>query len=157
MAIAPLEYLVIRVQARQFAREIVPMLTTIQKTDSLRVVDLLFVSKDATGAVTLQEVHELGDEDLSPFSDLVDDLQGLLTAEDIATLATDLPVGEEAVVVLLEHLWTRRKSNGSWVSPRRDQAGLPARGFRTAASISLVNTILALIARTYQAEADSAA
>jgi hypothetical protein len=69
------------------------------------VIDLLSVSKDAAGTVTAREVHELGEEELQPYGNLVEDLQGLLTAEDITTLAAELPVAASAFIVLLEHRW----------------------------------------------------
>jgi len=105
--IAPLEYVVIRIQHDQFTREILPALTAIQQAGNVRVVDLLFVAKNAHGVIVTREIHELGEEDLQPFAELADDLQGLLTVEDIATLAADVPVGESAVIVMLEHCWAQ--------------------------------------------------
>jgi hypothetical protein len=107
MAIAPLEYVVIRVQDDQFRRDILPALTRMQQAGSVRVVDLLFVAKDELGTVVTSEVRELDGDDLQPFSQLVGDLQGLLTADDIATLTEDLPVTASAAIVLLEHLWVQ--------------------------------------------------
>jgi len=107
MALAPLEYLVIRLKDDQFNREILPVLAALAQAGSVQVVDVLFVAKDAVGTVTTREVHEIGEEDRQPYGDLADDLQGLLTAADIATLTADLPATASAVIVLLEHRWTQ--------------------------------------------------
>ena len=107
MTHAPLEYAVIRVEADHFSKEIVPELVAIQRAGSVQVVDLLLVTKDAQGVVVSREVHELGDEDTQPYGDLADNLEGLLTPDDIAALAADLPASESAAIVLLEHCWTQ--------------------------------------------------
>jgi hypothetical protein len=107
MTLAPLEYMVIRMEDGQFNREILPVLATMQQAGSVRAIDVLFVTKDAEGKVTTREVQEIGEEDLQQYGKLVDDLQGLLTTDDIATLAADLPPMESAVIVLLEHCWTQ--------------------------------------------------
>jgi Family of unknown function (DUF6325) len=106
MDIGPLEYVVIGYEDDHFTKEILPELNAIQASTLIRVVDLLFVSKEADGTVTMREVSELSEEDRQPFSGLVEDLAGVLTAQDIEQLAAAMPSGTSAVVVLLEHLWT---------------------------------------------------
>jgi len=106
MDIGPLEYVVIGFEDDHFTTEILPALKALQASRSIRVVDLLFLTKDAHGEVTLREVHELNEEDGPAFEELADDLAGWLTAEDIAKLAETLPLSASAVVVLLEHTWT---------------------------------------------------
>ena len=105
MSIGPLEYVVIGFQNYQFTSEVLPVLSAIQQNGALRVVDLLFVSKDADGTVTMQEVSELSDEDLTAYEGLAGDLMGLLTAEDIKRLAGEIPLNTSTVIVLLEHTW----------------------------------------------------
>ena len=106
MEIGPLEYVVIGLQDGRFTRDILPELNVIQQHGLIRVVDLLFVSKDSDGKVTMQEVSELREEEQQMYADLAEDLAGLLTAQDIELLAEGMPAGSEAVVVVLEHAWT---------------------------------------------------
>ena len=106
MEIGPLEYVVIGLQDGRFESSILPELSAIQQNGYIRVVDLLFIGKDADGKVTTQEVSELREEDQQVYADLAEDLAGLLTAQDIECLAADMPVGSLAVVVVLEHVWT---------------------------------------------------
>lgn len=107
MEIGPLEYVVIGLQDDRFISDILPELNAIQQSGLIRVVDLLFVDKDADGKVTMQEVSELSEEEQQTYEDLVEDLTGLLTAQDIERLAEEMPAASEAVVMLLEHTWTR--------------------------------------------------
>ena len=106
MEIGPLEYAVLGFENGQFASIVLPELNAIQEPGLIRVVDLLFVSKDALGTVSMQEVSELGEDDLAAYEGLADDLAGLLTAEDVDRLAREIPSGTWAVIVVFEHRWT---------------------------------------------------
>jgi len=106
MTIGPLEYVVIGLEDQRFTSEILPVLNTIQGKEAVRVVDLLFLSKAADGAVKMKEISDLGEEALQPFNDIAENLQGLFTVQDIEKLAKEIPPNRSAVVVLLEHVWT---------------------------------------------------
>jgi uncharacterized membrane protein len=110
MQIGPLEYMVIGCNDEHFVHEILPELNALQASDLILVIDLLFLTKDADGAVTLREVSDLQDEEAQAYAGLAPDLAGWLTAEDIKKLAETVPSGTSAVVVLLEHTWTDRLS-----------------------------------------------
>src|SRR5579864_8703862 len=112
MTMGPLEFVVIGCKGHQFAREIVPELNSIQEKGLIRVVDLFFVGKDADGTVTVLEVHDLNDEELTAFAPLKEDLMGLLTHEDIALLTQAVPPDTSAVIVLLEHAWIVKLTEG---------------------------------------------
>ena len=77
MIIGPLEYVVIGLDNQHFASEIIPVLNAIREKGAIRVVDLLFLSKVADGAVTMREMSELGEEELQPFHGIAEDLMGL--------------------------------------------------------------------------------
>jgi hypothetical protein len=106
MSIGPLEYVVIGLDNQHFTSEIIPVLNAIREKGAIRVVDLLFLSKVADGAVTMREMSELGEEELQPFHGIAEDLLGLFTAQDVEKLAGEIPLNTSAVVVLLEHTWT---------------------------------------------------
>ena len=112
MAIGPLEFVVIGYKGHQFTREMVPELNSIQEKGLIRVVDLSFVRKDADGTVSLLEVHDLNDEELAAFDPIKEDLMGFLTHEDIALLTQAVPPNTSAVIVLLEHAWITRLTEG---------------------------------------------
>jgi hypothetical protein len=90
----------------------VPELNSIQEKGLIRVVDLFFVRKDVNGTVTVLEVHDLNDEELAAFDPIKEDLMGLLTPEDIARLTETIPPDTSAVIVLLEHAWIVRLTEG---------------------------------------------
>ena len=112
MTIGPLEFIVIGCKGHTFTREILPELNSIQEKDLIRVVDLSFVRKDSNGVVSVLEVHDLKDEELALFDPIKEDLMGFLTHEDIARLTAVIPPDTSAVIVLLEHAWIVKLSEG---------------------------------------------
>jgi uncharacterized membrane protein len=112
MTIGPLEFVVIGCKGNQFTSEIVPELNSIQEKGLIRVVDLFFVRKDINGTITVLEVHDLNDEELAAFDPIKEDLMGLLTPEDIVLLTEAIPPDTSAVIVLLEHAWLVKLTDG---------------------------------------------
>jgi uncharacterized membrane protein len=112
MTIGPLEFVVIGCKGHTFNREILPELNSIQENGLIRVVDLSFVRKDNNGTVSVLEVHDLKDEELALFDPIKEDLMGFLTPEDIARLTVVIPPDTSAVIVLLEHAWIVKLSEG---------------------------------------------
>ncbi len=112
MTIGPLEFVVIGFKGDQFTRELVPELNSIQEKGLIRVVDLFFARKDVNGTVAVLEVHDLNDEELEVFAPLKEDLMGLLTHEDILLLTQAIPPDTSAVIVLLEHAWIFKLTEG---------------------------------------------
>jgi uncharacterized membrane protein len=112
MTIGPLEFIVIGCKGHQFTKEILPELNSIQGKGLIRVVDLSFVRKDTNGTVSVLEVHDLSDEELALFDPIKEDLMGFLTPEDIAHLTSAIPPDTSAVIVLLEHVWLVKLSEG---------------------------------------------
>ena len=105
MELGPLEYVVIGVSEQQLKSALISELNAIQEAGKIRVVDLIFVSKSADGAVAIQEVSELIEEELAEFGDIAVNLMGLMTAEDITQLTGQIPPDTSAIVILIEHTW----------------------------------------------------
>ena len=105
MDIGPLEYVVIGVSDQQLKSALISELNAIQEAGKIRVVDLIFVSKAADGAVEMQEVSELVEKELAEYGDIALNLMGLLTDEDIKQLTGQIPPDSSAVVILIEHTW----------------------------------------------------
>jgi len=101
----PLEYVVVAFPGNQFSGEILPILMDIEERGCVRLVDLVFVSKNASGDITLIEISDMDEEDALAYEPLINEYHGLLTAEDVAAAAVDLPESNSAAVFLFEHLW----------------------------------------------------
>ena len=101
----PLEYVVIGFDGNRFTGEILPRLIEIERQGCVRLVDLVFVSKDEASNLTLMEISELGKEDAAAYEPLINEFHGLLSAEDVAEVAVALPENTSAAVALFEHRW----------------------------------------------------
>jgi len=125
MALGPLEFMVIGFTGNQFTGEILPALEDIREKGIVRVVDLVFVSKDSDGDITSIEVSDLEGADAARYGSILRDLMGLLTPEDVATASSDLPPNSSAAIILFEHTWAValrdaiRRSGGALIAQER--------------------------------------
>ena len=101
----PLEYVVSEFTENRFTGDILPVLMDIEVEGCVGLVDLIFIRKDGGGTLTLLEVSELDEGLAASYEQLINDFHGVLTVEDVATAAADLPANRSAVVLLLEHHW----------------------------------------------------
>jgi Family of unknown function (DUF6325) len=108
MTLGPLDYLVVGFPGNQFKGEIAPALAEASAKGIIRIVDLVFVMKDAAGETTTLEMKDLPEELKEAFASVAEDAQGLFTPEDIVALTDTLPPDNSALIVLYEHLWAIR-------------------------------------------------
>ncbi len=109
MSIGPVEYAIVGFPGNKFNGEIVPALEDLVDSGLVRIVDLLFISKDAEGNV---EAFEYEDHpDLDAFSALGQALDGLLNPEDVEMAAEVMAPNSSALFVVWENLWARAFSD----------------------------------------------
>jgi uncharacterized membrane protein len=129
MDIGPVDLLVVEFPGNQFKGEIAPALRDLVTEGTVRVLDLLFVYKDADGEVGSLELAGLG-ADLKPaFADLDGQLGGgLLDAEDVAQVGANLQPNSSAALIVWENTWAGRFVTAMENAGARvvDQARIPA-------------------------------
>ncbi len=103
MTIGPVEYIIVGFPGNQFNGEIVPALADLIDSKTIRVLDLVFISKDADGNVTSFEFDQL--DELGAFGDLDGEVGGLIGPEDIEHAAEGLEPNMSAGLLLWEDLW----------------------------------------------------
>jgi uncharacterized membrane protein len=106
--IVPLDYAVIEFPGNQFKGEIAPEIYRLVEEGLIRIIDLVFISKDKQGNFTLLELNDLTDEQYSQFAPLTEHLAPLFTAEDVASLAASVPANSSALAVLWQNVWTEK-------------------------------------------------
>ena len=119
--LGPVQMLVVGFDGNRFEGEILAELDRLAAINVVRVLDLLFVSKDESGAVTALEASDLGvDPGGEPGKHLAT-LIGLAAEgeasgepdpgdedydlEQVWFVADQIPAGTAAAIVLLEHHW----------------------------------------------------
>jgi len=102
----PVDLVFLQFPGNQFKGEIGPALVDLVVRDIVRVVDVLFVYKDAEGKVGSLELADLGPELEPAFVDIDGQLGGgLLDADDVQDVGRDLPVNCSVAVVAVENVW----------------------------------------------------
>jgi Family of unknown function (DUF6325) len=101
--IGPVEYIVIGFPGNNFKGEIAPALAKLIDNGVVRVIDLVFIMKDADGAILTFEFDEV--DELSPFAKLQGEVGGLVNEEDIAYAAEALEPNTSAALLVWEDTW----------------------------------------------------
>jgi Family of unknown function (DUF6325) len=103
MTIGPTEYIIVGFPENQFTGQIAPALADLIDNDTIRILDLVFISKDADGDVTAFEYDEL--DELAAFGDLDGEVGGLIGPDDIAHAAEGLDPNSSAALLIWEDTW----------------------------------------------------
>lgn len=128
--LGPIQILTIGFPGNRFRGEILPELERLKKAGIVRLVDLLVVRKDTTGAIATLTSTDLEWEEALDFGAKVGELIGwgaagpegaelgalagaadtagghVLDEEDVHAIATAIPPGMSAAVALIEHVWS---------------------------------------------------
>ena len=103
MAVAPIEYLVVAYPDGTISDEIAPELADLVDKQLIRILDIVFVTKDTTGEVTILEFDEV--ENLVGFAAIDGEVGGLIGPDDLDFVASELDPGTAAAVLLVADLW----------------------------------------------------
>ncbi len=108
MALGPIEVLVVGFPGNQFNGEIIPELERLIDNDIISVVDGLFLQKDADGEVTFVEFDEDGaNADATRLANLLNQIESLISDEDVMELAEGLEPDSSAAILVFEHTWSK--------------------------------------------------
>ena len=110
MTLGPLEYLVVGFKGStdQFDGSVVAEIAAAVEGGTIRIVDLVFLYKDASGDAVVAEIDAKSDPRFAGFATLLAGRTGLFTPEDLDTIALELPEETGALVMLFEHQWAVR-------------------------------------------------
>lgn len=108
MALGPIEVLVVSFPGNQFSGEIIPELQRLVDNDTITIIDGVLVRKDDDGTVTFTEFHEVGgDPDAEALAEVMNQLESLISDEDVAELASTLEPGNSEAILVFEHTWSK--------------------------------------------------
>jgi hypothetical protein len=103
--LGPVELLFVQFPGNRFTGEIAPALADLVGSGTIRIIDLVFVAKDGDGNTVGFELEDIGDEGRAFFDPLVDDLEQLISDEDVADLSEALEPDSSAAIMIFEHAW----------------------------------------------------
>lgn len=128
MTVGSVEYIIIQFSGSHFRTEIVAELAKLIESETVRIIDLVFVLKDGEGTITTFEFDQL--EELGSFATLAGEVGGFVNSEDIDYAADALDPGSSAVLIVWEDTW----ANGLYEAVRRAQ-GVMLEGARIPAQL----------------------
>jgi uncharacterized membrane protein len=107
--VGPVDIVMIGFDGNKFTGEIAPALLDLVQEGIVRLLDGVFVYKDADGTVGSLEIADLGPDMQPAFVDIDGQLgMGLLDAEDVDTVANDLAPNTSALMLVFENSWAAR-------------------------------------------------
>jgi hypothetical protein len=104
MAAGPVDVYIIGFPGNKFTGRIAPAIMELVENGTIRVLDLLFVMKDADGVVTSLKAADI-DEEGAAFLSINTAQPGALGPEDAEEVSDDLPSNSSALLVAFENLW----------------------------------------------------
>ena len=123
--LGPVDYLVVEFPAgaSNFTGEMATELLALVDSGTIRVIDILILTKNEDGSVEAKELSEIAD--LGPLQAVEAQLAELLAADDVAHLAAAMEPGSTAGVLIWENLWAApfasaaRRSGGQLIANGR--------------------------------------
>jgi hypothetical protein len=105
MTLGPLEYLVIGFDGDRFDGSIAAQIEKAVDKGIIRLVDVVFITRNADGAAVIIELSNTDDPRFVSFAPLLAQMKALFTPEDLEEIADSLPLGTSGLVLLFEHRW----------------------------------------------------
>jgi uncharacterized membrane protein len=107
MEVGPVDVYIIGFPGNKFTGRIAPAILELVENGTIRVLDLLFVTKDAEGVVTTIEAEDL-DEEGAGFLAIDVAQPGALGDEDADEVGDDLPSNSSALLIAFENVWVAK-------------------------------------------------
>ncbi len=123
--LGPVDYLIVEFPAGKsnFTGDMARELVKLSDAGTIRVIDILILTKDADGTVSAAELSDV--DELGPLQQIEAQLAELLAEEDVVNLAAAMEPGSTAGVLIWENLWAApfasaaRRSGGQLIANGR--------------------------------------
>jgi hypothetical protein len=106
--IGPVEYMIVAFPGNKFRGEIAPALADLVESNTIRIIDLAFVGKDADGNVVAFELNDLDEDVQEKINTLDPEAGGLLNEDDLMAAAEELDPNSSAALLVWEDIWAAK-------------------------------------------------
>lgn len=103
--LGPVDWIVVEFPDTKLTGEIAPILTEYVDRGLIRILDLLFLMKDADGSFEAFESTDLEDSEIGQLRAFETGIAMLLSEQDVEDLAETIEPGSSATVLVWENLW----------------------------------------------------
>jgi hypothetical protein len=108
MSIGPVEYIAIGFPGNKFSGEIIPAIKELQDSGTIRVLDLVIITKDDDGNVAAIELADATPEQGAALAALGVESNNLLGQEDFEEIGSALDPNSTAALMIWENVWAAR-------------------------------------------------
>ena len=108
MGFGPVDVIIIGFPGNKFNGQIAPALLELVENKTIRLIDLLFVTKDLDGTVATLEIADLDPAHGPAYLAIEVTHAGALDHEDAQELSEDLEPGSSALLVAFENTWAAK-------------------------------------------------
>jgi uncharacterized membrane protein len=108
MTFGPIDLIALEFPGNRFRGEILPDLFELADKEIIRIIDLVTITKDQDGQVTVRELRELDPGHIEMFNPLKAEVNQMITESDIAMIAEKLADNSTAGILLIENLWAKK-------------------------------------------------
>jgi Family of unknown function (DUF6325) len=101
----PIDYLIVEFPGNRMTGEAFPLLVDLVDSGTIRILDLVFATRDTDGSLSVLRVSDLdgdGQLDLSVFEGAS---SGLIGPDDLDEAATAIEPGNSAGILIYENVW----------------------------------------------------
>lgn len=105
--LGPVDFVAVGFEGNKFNGEILKELQKVIDKGLVRIIDLLFITKDDKGEVAVLELSNMPKEIADAFGAYSSDLTGIISEDDALKIAADLVNNSSAGILVFEHLWAK--------------------------------------------------
>ena len=105
MSIGPVEYIAIAFPGNKFSGEIIPAIKKLEEAGTIRILDLVLITKDQDGNVAAVELADASPETQATFAVLGVETKNLLGQEDFEDIGSALDPNSTAALMIWENVW----------------------------------------------------
>jgi hypothetical protein len=103
--LGPVDWIVVEFPESKFHGEIAPILKDLVDRKLVRVLDLLFLTRDLNGEYEVFETSDMEDSEIGELRAFERDVATLLSEQDVIDLVETIQPGSSAAVLVWENLW----------------------------------------------------
>jgi hypothetical protein len=108
--IGPVDYAIVAFPGNRFRGEIAPALAELVESDTIRIIDIAFVGKNADGEAIALELTELDPDVQEGLEKAGVEVTGLFNEDDLMAAAEELEPDSSAALIVWENVWARKVS-----------------------------------------------
>jgi hypothetical protein len=103
--LGPVDWIVVEFPEPKFTGKVAPILQDLVDRELIRVLDLIFLTRDADGGFEVFEASDMEDSDIGELRAFETELAMLLSEQDVTDLVETIEPGSSAAVLVWENLW----------------------------------------------------